>query len=447
MYRMALASSHAARTRPCWLAGGAGDRAKVAARRGDACGSREGPRVKSTSVVGAPRACIVRHSYYPHELNVRREAQALRDDGFDVSVICLRGEGEASREVVDGVEVRRMPVGHRRGAIPRYLVEYNLFFVLASAVLLWAHLQRRFSVVQVNTMPDYLVFVALLPRLLGARVVLHVHEPMPELFATLFEGARYRPFITAIRWSERLAVAFADRVLTVTEQMKQRLVERGADASKITVVLNVPDARTLAIEDGGAAVSGGARYIVTHGAIEERYGPDLIVRALGLVRDEFADLEFHLLGAGDYVGEVLALAEELGVGSRVHYLGFVPLDQMLREVRGARAGIVPMRSNAYSNLVHTNKMFEYMELGRPVIASRLDSVAAYFGDDAIAYFKSDDAFELAERIREVLTQPQVGEGRARCASSIYLELRWERAREVYLGVHRALLVASGARLA
>lgn len=406
--------------------------------------------MKSTSVVSAPRACIVRHSYYPRELNVRREAHALRDDGLDVTVICLRGEGEASREVVDGVDVRRMPVGHQRGAILRYLVEYNVFFVLASAVLLWAHLQRRFSVIQVNTMPDYLVFVALLPRLLGARVVLHVHEPMPELFATLFEGARYRPFVAAIRWSERLAVAFADRVLTVTEQMKQRLVERGADASKITVVLNVPDARTLVAGEGETVARGAsdaAPYIVTHGAIEERYGPDLIVGALALVRDEFPDLEFHLLGAGDYVSDVLALAEELGVGGRVRYLGFVPLEEMLREVRVARAGIVPMRSNAYSNLVHTNKMFEYMELGRPVIASRLDSVAAYFGDDAVAYFAPDDAAALAVCIREVLTQPEAAEARARRASAIYRELRWERSREVYLGVHRRLIATSEARLA
>jgi glycosyltransferase involved in cell wall biosynthesis len=383
----------------------------------------------------------VRHSYYPSELNLKREAEALREEGFEVSIICLRGEGEAARETVDGIAIHRMPVSHQRGAIFRYLIEYNLFFLLASVQLASMHLRRRFAVVQVNTMPDYLVFVGLLPRLTGARVVLHVHEPMPELFATLFPGPKYALLLILIRLSERLSIAFADQVLTVTEQMKLRLVERGANASKITVILNVPDARVLSTAAPGSSPTPDdpAPYILTHGAIEQRYGPDIIVRAMALLATDLPQLEFHLLGSGDFVDEVLALAQDLGVAERVRYLGFIPFDTMVAEVRNARAGIVPMCSNAYSNLVHTNKMYEYIEFGRPVIASRLRAVEAYFGDDAIAYFEPDDPSDLARRVRETLADPDEATRRARRATEVYEELRWAHEREKYLSVYRALV--------
>src|SRR5689334_3937093 len=106
---------------------------------------------------GAPpkgRVCIVRHSFYPSELNVKREAEALLEHGYDVHILCLRKEGEPARENVNGVEVQRLPVGHQRGKIGRYLFEYNVFFALAALELIKLHARNRLRVVQVNTMPD-----------------------------------------------------------------------------------------------------------------------------------------------------------------------------------------------------------------------------------------------------------------------------------------------------
>ena len=127
---------------------------------------------------------------------MKREAEALLDHGYDVHVLCLRKDGEPAREIVNSVKVRRLPVGHRRGTIGRYLLEYNAFFALPTLGLTKLHARHRLHAVQVNTMPDYLVFATLLPRLGGAKVVLHMHEPMPELFGTLFDGSRHRALMS-----------------------------------------------------------------------------------------------------------------------------------------------------------------------------------------------------------------------------------------------------------
>ena len=400
---------------------------------------------RAANAMGA--AAIVRHSFYPFELNVKREAEALLGAGFDVHVICLRNDGEAARETIEGVHVYRLPVGHRRGKIIRYLWEYNAFFALAALKLARLHRQHRFRAVQVNTMPDYLVFTALYPKWTGARVVLHLHEPIPELFQTMFGGRWYTaPFIALVKIAEKWSMRFADRALTVTNEMKRNYVQRGADAKKITVIVNVPDDRLFRLERYPHLVEKVARIkaderargvfrLLTHGAIEERYGYDTIVKAVARVRGEIPGIQFRFMGTGEYLGEVVDLAAREGVSDRVVHLGFVPFETMIEEILLADVCIVAVKKNAYSVLVHTNKMYEYVALERPVIASRLDSVAGYFADDALLYFEPGNADDLAAKLREAHAEPGQMTRRVAAASMVYAQLRWDKEKLIYLGTY------------
>lgn len=394
--------------------------------------------------------CIVRHGFYPSELNVRREAEALREDGYGVDVVCLRKRGEAAHEVVDGIDVRRLPIEHRRGNIGRYLFEYNAFFAVASIELVKLHLRHQLRAVQVNTMPDYLVFCALPVRAAGAKVVLHVHEPMPELFGTLFDKMRHRPLHLVIKWAQRLSLAYADRALTVTTEMRQNLGRRGADLRKITVILNVPDDRMFrperyahleervarAKEDDRRA---GVFRLLCHGTIEQRYGQDLVVGAVARLRNAIPGIQFRFMGQGEHLPAVLAKAEELGVSSHVRYLGFVPFETMIEEILCADLVIVPMRRNPYSVLIHTNKMYEYMTLGRPIISSRLKSVCSYFPEDTLLYFEPDDEGSLAERVFYAFSHPEEVQLRIHRMTELYKTYCWEHEKGKYLGVYDALL--------
>lgn len=398
--------------------------------------------------MSARAVAIVRHSFYPFELNVKREAEALRDAGYQVHVICLRGPGEAARESVEGVEVYRLPVGHKRGKILRYLWEYNAFFVLASLKLAQLHRRHRLAAVQVNTMPDYLVFAALYPKMTGAKVVLHLHEPVPELFRTMFPDRWYTgAFIWAVARVEQASIRFADRALTVTEQMRQNYVRRGADARKITVIVNVPDDRHFRRErydhlrariesvKSSEQVRGVFR-VLTHGAIEERYGFDTIVRAVAAAKEHVPGIQFRFMGTGEYLAEVLRLAASLNVRDRVNHLGFVPFEQMIEEILLADVCVVAVKASPYSVLVHTNKMYEYMALERPVIASRLESVAAYAPGDAVLYFEPGNAADLAEKLVWAASHPDDMAQRVVRANTVYERLRWEREKQSYLAEYR-----------
>ncbi len=405
---------------------------------------------RQADLSGIRCVCIVRHSFYPGELNVKREAEALLEAGFEVHVICLRRQGEAECEIIDGVHVRRLPVVHRRGHIGRYLFEYNAFFALASVELVGLHWRRRLSAVQINTMPDYLVFSSLFLRLARVKVVLHMHEPMPELFGVLFDRLRHRLLVRAVELAERLSLSYADHVLTVTNEMRENFGRRGADVSKITVILNVPDDHLFSLEryaylaEQVALVKEedrrtGTFKLLCHGTIEQRYGFDLIVRAVSRVRNEIPGIQFRFMGQGDDLPAVLAKAEELGVASHVRYLGYLPFEAMIAEILCADVTVVPMRCNPYSALVHTNKMYEYMALRRPIIASRLRSIASYFPEDTILYFDPGDEADLASQVLFAFQNADDLKRRVQRTSELYEVHSWRNVKERYLHVYDTLL--------
>lgn len=75
--------------------------------------------------------CHIVQSYYPRDPRIRRQAEALAEAGFRVDIVCLRDKNENSNEVINGVNIFRMPLSRQRGSNLRYLFEYAAFFTLA----------------------------------------------------------------------------------------------------------------------------------------------------------------------------------------------------------------------------------------------------------------------------------------------------------------------------
>jgi len=380
------------------------------------------------------RVCIVRH--YSYDMLVRREASALRDAGFDVDVICLGSKEKGIDTVIDGVRMHRIPLTRKKGSILRYLFDYLSFFCLVALKLTVLHLQRRFSCIQVNNMPDFLVFATLIPRLLGAKITMVMYEPTPELWATKYNVPQ---LIKMFEFLERLSLRYAHAVFAVTEQMKQVFVSRGCPADKIRVILNVPDTRFFA-SDAPAKIESNEHFtLICHGAIEKRYGHDTMLQAIDRVRLQIPEVRLRILGYGSYVDEFLAQITEMDLADHVQYLGFVPFAEMIAELQNADVGIIAQKSSPYSNLVHTGKMYDYFSFGLPVLASNLKAVAVYFDDDALYFFEPDDAASLAQGILELYRHPDMRKTLSENSQRLYDRYKWEKQKEIYLSTYFELL--------
>jgi glycosyltransferase involved in cell wall biosynthesis len=378
------------------------------------------------------RIAIVRQTDH-YELPVRREAEALARSGFDVEVLLMQRAGGPERETVDGVELTYLPASLRKSSKLRYVVDYARFFLRVMTTLTKRHLRRRYAVIQVNTMPDALVLSALVPKLLGARVVAYMHEPSPELAETIL-GPGLVPRVLAV--VEQLVLRFADRAIAVTDQLRERYVERGARADKIAVVLNAPDPANRIgtwTPSGGGRAGDGTFTIICHGTVEDRYGQDTIVEAAAILRDELPQLRVVLVGRGKAVERLVRQISTASLDGVVQWEGWVTEERLNDLLHAADVGIVAQKASPYSHLVHTNKMIDFWIFGLPVIASRLRAVSDLYDDSVLEYYEPGDAADLARAIERLYRDP---------ARRAELAANGRRAQEAYgWGVQRTRYLA------
>lgn len=382
------------------------------------------------------RICLVRMNYFPGEAHVRKNAEALTSAGYQVDVICLRDHGEKARQSYGNGTIYRLPLVHRRTGALRYIFEYAAFFILAFALLSFLAIRRRYQIVEIYNLPDFLVFTAAVPKLLGSRVILYLFEGMPETFADRFGLAGDGVRIRSLRWLERLSATFSDRDIVVGPHERLQREQRGISAGKIAVVMNVPEDDLFEPGDQPAAPDGGVN-LITHGSILKRYGIQTLIRAVPKLREKLPHVQVWVVGDGEYREKLESLAEALGVRSEVCFTGLVPHEEVAGYIARCQIGIMPALHS-----ILPNKLFEYISMGKPVVCADLPSIRAVFDDSTMLFYRRDDHEELAQRVLELHTDPAKGERLAQEARGVFRDYSWSRMKDVYIGLHDELISPS-----
>jgi glycosyltransferase involved in cell wall biosynthesis len=383
--------------------------------------------------VAPARVLMVSQHPYPTNYVLRRNVAHLLGQGLEVDLICTRA-GRSGPDTPPGLRVHSLPVPHRRSAL-WYAVEYFAFFALALPLVCGLALRRRYRVVQVDTVPDFLVFVALLPRWRGARVVLYMYELMPEMTAARLKLSPAHLLVRWIRRIEGAAARWADQVVTVSDHCRRILEARGVPAAKIAVVPNSP------LEPNGlpAATARGTPappVLMTHSTLVERYGVQLALEALAHLQPNWPGLRLEVLGEGEYAPHLRQLAEQLQVAHQVAFRGFLPWPQAMEAVRRATLGIVPIIADGYGQLLLPGKLFDYVSLQVPVVCARLTTIEEYFPPDTLAYFPPGDAAALAAQVDRLLRNPAEARDQAMRAARAMRRLAWEQVAPQYLAALR-----------
>ncbi len=383
---------------------------------------------------------VIRQSAFPIDPRVRREVRALLDEGHEVDVLCTRRPGERWVERDGNLRVLRIPLFHRRGGAPGYLLEYLVFLLVAGLAACLLHLRRHYRLVQVHTLPDSLVFAALAPRSLGARVLLDLHECMPEFFASKYRTGPDHVAVRALATLEQRAIRFADRAITCTDQMRNAFVNRGARPDKIEVVLNSSEEEIFDPHRCPGKEKSSTFTVLCHGAIEDRYGLDTAIRAVALLAPEIPELRLEIRGEGSEVNALRNLAADLGVLDKVYFaVGYVPVEDLVAAIARADVGLVAVKRDPFRDLTQCNKMYDFIAMRRPVIVSRTSSVQSYFDEPCFCWFDSGDEQDLARAIRAVHADAAFRHRLVEAASRRAEPYRWLAQRERYLGVVRQLL--------
>jgi glycosyltransferase involved in cell wall biosynthesis len=386
---------------------------------------------------------MLTHSYYEEDPRVRREAEAIVAAGRPVDVYGLRRPGDEPTAVIEGVTLHRIDVQRHQGAgIGTYVREYLAFLRRAGWAVTRAHRRRHYAVVQVHTMPDFLVFAGLPLRTTGVPVILDFHEAMPVFFPTRFPRAASPVARRALGLQERLSIRAASHVLIVNEALRDRLVAMGVRADKITVVPNSPslarfDPATVPVRP---FMADGVLRLVYTGALTPVYELDVAIDAVArlVALRPALDVRFEVFGRGDSEPALAERVAAAGLVERITFRGRIPFEEVPGVVAGADIGLAPTRLDDYTRYSLSTKLFEYGAMGKPVVATRLPLVDRIFGTDTVRTYKPGDADDLARAILDLVDHPARRAASVARTAARVAELSWEREAPRYLAIVEAL---------
>lgn len=368
---------------------------------------------------------MVVHSYYLRDGRIRREAEALVEAGHNVDVICLRDRAEARRQEHNRVNIYRLPVMRKRGSKLRYLFEYGAFLLLASIQVLILHPSKHYKILHISTLPDFLVFAGLAPRWLGVKIILDVHDLMPETFLTKRMGETDSAWMRLILWVEKISLRFPDRLVTIHEPYANLISNRvGRPLSEITSLMNLADENIFKRVDAPEGERQSGRFVMLYsGTVAKRYGVDTAIRAVPLLKERIPGFKFVILGEGEHKPEFERLAQELGVSDCIEFHPPVPIEEVPSVMRKADVGIAPHVNDVAFRWSFPQKVHEYLNMGLPVVASRTE-VLEYYYKDVLYYIKPGNAESLAEAICEVFHKPELARLKTNQARTILENHRW-----------------------
>lgn len=382
------------------------------------------------------------YTNYRRDPRVRREAEALAEAGYAVTFLARRQPGEPDRETLNGVDVVKLPgLAHKRTTMTGYLIDYAIFFVLFMLHVLPR--PRRYRLIHVNNMPDFLVFATWLPRLLGTPVIHDVHDLMPELYQEKFASGERHWLVRVLKAQERWACRFASTVLTVEERLKDILSQRGVPRERIHVLMNLPDERIFGPRSRAAdAKPADSPFVmVYHGTLARRLGLDIAIRAAARARQEIARLELRIIGAGEERSALIALRDELGLQDVVTFSeGFVPVEQIPALIGDADLGVVPLRMSSGTDVMLPTKLLEYVGIGIPCIVPKTGTICRYFDSEMVEFFEAEDVDSLANAMVRLHRTPDRRASLARQATARFGSIYgWSEHRKVYTSLVTRLI--------
>ena len=386
-------------------------------------------------------AAVLLFSNFPADPRPRRAAEALAAQGVKIDLICLRdNDGEPARETFGNINVTRFRLKRQRGSRLGYVAQYTTFVLASFFYLASKSFTRRYDLVHVHNMPDVLVFGAIVPKLLGAKVILDLHDPMPELMQTIFGLPEKNFTVAMLRRLEKLSLRFADLVLTVNLACKRIYSLRSCQPDKIKVVTNSPDEEIFRFQHGGVRNldrengNGSNQFVILyHGSLVHRNGFDLAVESLEKVKHVIPSVRLSVCGKQtEFFEKVMEGARRKGLDSIIDYLGACDLKEIVEAIEDCDLGIIPNHRNIFTEINTPTRIFEYLALGKPVIAPKTKGIEDYFGDDDLIFFEVGNADDLARQIAFAFFHPAEVATIVKRGQTVYLAHTWSRERSTLL---------------
>jgi glycosyltransferase involved in cell wall biosynthesis len=387
------------------------------------------------------RVCMLAYTYYELDNRVKRYAETLLKRGDHVDVVALKRNGQPEAETINGVQLYRIQnrVINETSKIT-YLYKLGLFLINSALFLAKKHMSKSYDLIHVHSIPDFEVFAALVPKLMGAKVILDIHDIVPELYTTKFKVGNDSVIFKLLVLVEKASGAFADHVIVANHIWHKTLISRSLPERKCSVIMNYPNSKLFTIQP--TRRSDGIVNLLYPGTLSWHQGIDIAIRAIALIKDEIRNIQLHIYGDGHEKNNLLNLISELKLQRHVILHDLVSSEEMAHIMSECDIGIEPKRNDPFSGDAFSTKILEFMAIGIPVIASRTRVHCYYFNDEVLRFFPSDDVAGLADGILELVKNKEIRERYVENAKTFVEEFNWSKKANIYLDLVDSLVQQS-----
>jgi len=400
-------------------------------------------------------------NYFPSDPRVKNESDILRDAGYSVTVVCLRGKNETARsKVVDGIQVYTIPkvnlftktrkdnpMGLQRlwlkiVALMGYMWEYSYFTGACLAMSLYVAMKQGFDVIHAHNPPDTVFLVAAFYKPFGKKFVFDHHDLCPELYQSRYKAEK--GFLTSmLALFEKGSLKLADITIATNESYRRIQIERGkVKPENVFVVRNGPNLRRVTYRPPSDRLRNMNKCILCYvGMLNPQDGVDYLLRSLRDLVYKLNRKDFYcvIMGTGDSLEDLRAQAKELVLDSYVELTGYVSEEDLMRNLSAADICVDPDPSSPLNDVSTWIKIMEYMALGKPIVTYDLYETH-WSAQDAALYIKPNDEMAFAEGIALLMDRPdlraKMGEyGRQR----IQRDLKWDIVGQNLVSAYKQLL--------
>lgn len=381
---------------------------------------------------------MVSYSFYEGDTRVMRYAETLARRGDSVDVIALRRDGQSAKEVVEGVNVYRVQ-GRTSNSSAKlgYAVGVLSFCIRAMTLITREHFKAAYQFIHIHSVPDFLVFTAVIPRLTGAKLILDIHDLLPEFYASKFGSSETSFVFKSLVTLERMSGAFVHHVIAANDLWLERLVSRSFERTKCSAMVNVPDLKVFARR--GRTRHNHKFVILYPGSLNWHQGLDLAIRAFATIKDKVPQTEFHIYGEGPTRESLRSLIQHLGISDRVMLREPMSSREISTIIENADLGVVPKRRDGFGDEAFSTKIMEFMALGVPVIVADTRVDTYYFDDSTVRFFRAGDERSLADAMLSLISDASARQSLINNASSFVGRENWDSMEAKYVDLVDSLV--------
>jgi len=318
---------------------------------------------------------MVLEGEFPPDERVEKEAVSLIDAGHKVYLVCYTKTNRKEQEEYKKLKVYRKP-------IPKFIykssigcLKFPYYFNFWRRFLHGLLKNESFDVIHIHDLP--LVQIGLeIKQKYRIPLIFDMHENYPAFLETAIHVNTFpgNLFYSGKQWRkyEKKSVHQCDNIITVVEEMKDRIKGLGVSGKRIIVLPNTPDIRGMKIHKNKP--DNNYLTLFYTGGLNIHRGLQVIIRGLKLVVEQYPNIRLWVVGSGSFKPFLEHLTNKLDLEKYIRFFDWKEQDEIFGLLAQSDIALIPHLKSEQTDNSSPNKLFQYMLMGKPIISSNCNSI-------------------------------------------------------------------------